>query len=277
MNIDAHQHFWYYSEKEYEWIGDHMGVLKKDYLPEALYSFIQNNGFEGTIAVQARQSLYETRWLLDLAAQNAFIRGVVGWVDLCDERVEEELEEFSSHAKFVGVRHVLQDEPDDRFMLRSDFLRGLQRLQKYDLAYDILIFARHLPIAGELVRRFPEQRFVLDHIAKPCIRDHILQPWQKDIIKLAGFPNVYCKVSGMVTEADWYHWTYSDFIPYLDTVFNAFGTERVMYGSDWPVCTVAGTYQQVSGIIKEYTADRDLSEDNKTALLGGNAITFYGL
>ena len=252
MKIDAHQHFWHYTPEEYGWIGPEMSVLQKDRLPEDLAALTAPLGIEGTVAVQARQTLAETTWLLDLARQYPLIKGVVGWVDLSCPRVTEQLERFCTFPHFRGVRHVVQDEPDDQFMLRDDFLRGLGALAGFDLTYDILVFPRHLPVACKVVERFPEQPFVLDHIAKPHIKDSTVEPWARDIVRLAAYPNVACKVSGMVTEADWQRWQPTDLRPYLDVVFEAFGPERIMFGSDWPVCTVASTYARVTEVVDDY-------------------------
>lgn len=275
MKIDAHQHFWKYTTDEYSWIDDTMQVLKRDFLPDNLELEIQHAGFSGTIAVQARQSLYETRWLLSLADQHKFIKGVVGWVDLCSKYVEEQLEELSQHPKMVGVRHVVQDEPDDQYMLRDEFLRGISLLKKYNLVYDLLIFPRHLLFAIELVRMFPDQAFVLDHIAKPDIKGNKIDPWKEHINKLASYSNVFCKLSGMVTEADWQHWKKEDFLPYLEIVFSAFGIDRLLIGSDWPVCTVAGNYTSVTGIVLDFISSMDESVKNR--ILGSNAVQLYGL
>src|SRR4030042_3707586 len=233
MKIDSHQHFWKYNPEEYAWINDEMKILKKDYLPDDLKILVRQAGFNGTVAVQARQSFTETHWLLDLADKNKFIKGVVGWVDLCSERLEDQLNELLSIPKFVGVRHVIQDEPDELFILRKEFLKGIGLLQKFNLTYDILIFAGHLPQTLEFVRTFPEQVFILDHIAKPDLWYTTHSPWKEDIIKLGKFKNVYCKISGMVTEADWLRWKAEDFKPYLDIITDAFGTDRLMIGSDW--------------------------------------------
>jgi L-fuconolactonase len=227
------------------------------------------------VAVQARQTLEETAWLLELAAEHAFIKGVVGWVDLCGSDLEAQLERFSSDPKFRGVRHVVQDEADDGFMLRDEFLRGIGGLAGHGLVYDILIFARHLPVACEMVARFPEQPFVLDHIAKPPIKAGLLEPWAAGIKRLASFPNVGCKVSGMVTEADWSAWQPADLRPYSDVVLEAFGPGRLLFGSDWPVCTLAGSYEQVLGIVTG--AIGRLSGDEQSAILGENARRFYNL
>jgi len=275
MHIDAHQHFWRYESKEYRWIDDSMAALRRDFFPADLKPELERSGFQGCVAVQARSTLEETRWLLDLAEQAPFILGVVGWVDLRSPRLRSELEPFMGRAKLVGVRHVVQDEPDERFLLQPDFLRGIAALEEFDLAYDILIYTKHLPVAAEFVKRFPRQRFVLDHLAKPPIKSGALEPWTRDIRVLAGFPNVYCKVSGMVTEADWRAQKPADMRPYLDVVFDCFGASRLMIGSDWPVCTVAGTYSRVMDLVKNYVGKR--SAEEKDAVLGGNAAKFWKL
>jgi L-fuconolactonase len=275
MRCDAHQHFWHYTPEEYGWIGPDMGILKKDHLPADLAPLLDSGGIEGTVAVQARQTLDETEWLLQLADNYSLIKAVVGWVDLRSPELRGQLELFCAHPKFRGVRHVVQDEPDDRFMLREDFICGIGMLAEFDLTYDILIFPRHLPVACELVARFPDQRFVLDHIAKPFIKDQKVTPWDGDIRRLAAFPNVFCKVSGMVTEADWHQWQPADFRPYLDTVFEAFGRQRIMFGSDWPVCALAGTYADVLEIVSDYV--QQLSEEEQADVWGETARRFYGL
>jgi L-fuconolactonase len=275
MRIDAHQHFWKYGPAEYGWINDNMAVLKRDYLPKDLKPLLAAEGFDGSVAVQARQDLEETRWLLELAEENDIIKGIVGWVDLCSPEVTKQLERFTSHPKFVGVRHVLQDEPDDEFMLRGDFRRGIAQLRNYGLTYDLLLFPRHLPVALKLVREFPEQRFVLDHIAKPLIADGAIEPWNRDIQELAKFENVGCKVSGMVTEARWKEWRVEDFRPYLDVIFEAFGPERLMIGSDWPVCTLSASYAATMGLVKDYVCE--LGSGEQQSILGGNCAHFYDL
>ncbi|MBN1936600.1 MAG: amidohydrolase family protein [Anaerolineae bacterium] len=274
MNIDAHQHFWQYNSQEYGWIGGRM-MLKRDFLPADLRPLQQAIGITGAVAVQARQTIEETRWLLELADAYPFIKGVVGWVELRSPHLRAQLDRFIDHPKFCGVRHIVHDEIDDRFMLRPDVLHGIAMLNEFGLTYDLLLFPKHLPVACELVNRFPEQPFVLDHIAKPRIKDGLLEPWATDIVKLAQFPNVCCKVSGMVTEADWQAWTPDDFTPFLDTVFEAFGANRLMIGSDWPVCTVAGKYSAVMQVVFDYVEKCSSSEQQ--AVLGGTAAQFYGL
>ena len=274
MKLDSHQHFWNYDAGQYGWMKPEWPI-RRDFLPGDLQPLLARCGLAGAIAVQARQSVEESRWLLELADQHPLIKGVVGWVDLRSERVEDELTRFAPHPRFVGVRHVVQDEPDDDFMLRPEFLRGIGKLRQFDLRYDILIFPKQLRAAIELVRRFPGQPFVLDHLAKPFIRDGLVSPWREQIGALAAFPNVMCKVSGMVTEAHWQNWRAADFRPYLDVVFAAFGPERLMFGSDWPVSLLAGTYEESFGLVSDYleqfpTAVRD-------QILGGNAVKFYGV
>lgn len=275
MRIDAHQHFWRYNPRDYVWMTDKMAVLRRDYLPADLAPLLAASGISGTVAVQARQSLEETAWLLSLADQDPAIQGVVGWVDLCGARVDEQLESFSANPRLAGVRHVVQDGPDDRFMARDDFLRGIGRLKEFGLTYDLLLFPRHLPLACEVVARFPDQPFVLDHIAKPLIKDHQIEPWASDIRRLAQFENVFCKVSGMITEADWQDWQPPDFRPYLDVVLESFGTKRLMAGSDWPVCTLAGSYADVVNLAADYFVQ--LSLDEQSGIWAANARTFYKL
>ena len=275
MHIDAHQHFWVYNPREFDWIDDAMAALRRDFLPPALKTELDHAGFQGCVAVQARQTLEETRWLLELAASSPFIRGVVGWVDLQSPQVRSQLQELAENPRLVGVRHVVQGEPDDRFLLRPEFLRGIAALEEFDLAYDILIYTRHLPVAAEFVRQFPRQRFVLDHLAKPPIKSGSLHPWTDGIRRLAAFPNVYCKLSGMVTEADWQRWQPGDMTPYLDVAFECFGPERLMIGSDWPVCTVAASYGRAMQVVKDYLGRH--TEQVREAVLGGNAQRFWKL
>lgn len=276
MKIDAHQHFWIYNSAEYGWIDESMKVLKRDYLPDDLLPELKKSGFGGSVVVQARQTPEETRWLLNLAGKFEFIKGVVGWVDLCSEsRLKKDLDEFCKSGKLVGVRHVVHDEPDDNFMLRDDFLKGISIIKDYNLTYDLLLFPKHLPVAENVVSMFPDQKFVIDHISKPFIKDHIVNPWKEDIIKLARHNKVWCKLSGMVTEADISNWKPEDFDPYLDIVFEAFGPERLMIGSDWPVCRLAGEYRDVIDVVKEYLAG--MPSEAVENVLGKNCTTFYGL
>jgi len=275
VRLDAHQHFWRYDPAQHVWMTDAMDVLRRDYLPADLEPLLGAAGFDGTIAVQARQVVGETDWLLHLADRHAFIRGVVGWVDLRSPRVGDELARVARHPKLVGVRHVVHDEPDDAFLLRPDFRAGIARLRELDLTYDLLLFPKHLPFAARLVEELPEQLFVLDHIAKPLIREGVLSPWKEDLRRLAAFPNVFCKLSGMVTEARWGQWRPQDFHPYLDVVVEAFGVERLMIGSDWPVCTLSGDYASTVAIVLDYV--QRFPAEARDGILGGNGARFYGL
>ena len=275
MRIDAHQHFWQYTRQEYPWIGPGMEVLAKDRLPSDLLPLIEANGFDGTVAVQARQCLEETSALLKMADEAPFIEGVVGWVDLRSGKVEEQLERFSDNPLLVGVRHVVQDETDDNFVLGPEFLNGIGSLARYNLAYDILVFPHQLSASIEMVSRFPEQVFVLDHMGKPLIKEGKLSPWESDIHKLASFENVSCKISGMVTEADWQAWEPTDFDAYMEVVLEAFGPRRLMLGSDWPVCTLAGQYGSVMDISVNFI--RQLSEDEQADILENNPVRIYRL
>jgi L-fuconolactonase len=275
MRIDAHQHFWVYDPREHGWIGDSMTSIRHDFLPVDLKPELERSGFDGSVAVQVRQTLEETRWLLELAASSSYIRGVVGWVDLRSAQVRTQLESFAENPKLVGIRHIVQSEPDDQFLLRPDFLRGISVLGEFDLAYDLLIYPKHLPVAAEFVRHFPSQRFVLDHMAKPPIKSGEIQSWARDIRDLALLPNIFCKLSGLVTEADWQRWTPEHLLPYLDAVFECFGPERLMIGSDWPVCTVAASYSQAVDIVKNYVSNFPV--EVREAVLGGNAARFWKL
>jgi L-fucono-1,5-lactonase len=281
MRIDAHQHFWMYSPAQYGWISDKMPELKRDFLPEHLKPLLADQSFDGSIAVQARQDLDETRWLLELADQNEFVKGVVGWIDLCSSDLPAQLEWLAANPKLVGVRHILQDEPDDEFMLRPAFRRGIARLAGHGLTYDLLLYPRHLPVAVKLVGEFPEQRFVLDHMAKPRIADGamesmgLMKSWERDIRELARFDNVCCKLSGMVTEARWKQWKPQDFHPYLDVVCEAFGRGRLMIGSDWPVCTLSGSYEATVRLVTDYL--KQSRPDEIDDIFGENCMRCYGL
>jgi L-fuconolactonase len=252
-----------------------MAVLRRDFLPAAAHNEMARTGFDACVAIQARQTLEETRWLLALADAHPFIVGVVGWVDLQAHDVRAQLEQFAAHPKLVGIRHIVQSEPDDRFLLRPAFCRGVELLEELDLAFDILIYNRQLPAAVEFVSRFERHRFVLDHLAKPDIRSGDIQVWERDMRRLASFPNVRAKLSGLVTEADWQHWTPEQIRPYIDVAFECFGAERLMIGSDWPVSTVAADYGRTMSLITDYVST--LSEDERDAVLGGNAQKFWNL
>ena len=274
MIVDAHHHFWRYDPVQYDWIDDEMAVIRRDFLPDDLRVAIRSACVDTVVSVEARQSLAETDFLLEQAQSHAFIAGVVGWVPLVSPTVAADLERLGAHAKLKGVRHVLQGEPDG-YMLREEFNRGLRALRPHGLAYDILICERQLPQAIELVDRHPEQVFVLDHIAKPRIRAGEMEPWRAQIRELARRPHVSCKLSGLVTEADYHAWTPEALQPYVETVIESFGPARVLFGSDWPVCLVACAYDAWVTLVREYVAR--LSADEQRAILGGTATRVYGL
>jgi L-fuconolactonase len=273
--IDSHHHFWNYTEADYGWIPPEWSVIKRDFLPVDLQREITAAGVDGVVSVQARQSLVETGWLLDFAARHAFIRGVVGWIPLVDPDVDAHLDRYAAHPKLRALRHVLQAEADDAYMLREDFNRGISALTRRGLAYDILILERHLPNTLAFVDRHPNQVFVLDHIAKPKISASELEPWAKNIRELARRPNVSCKLSGMVTEADVTTWTPAQLQPYFDVVLSAFGPSRLLFGTDWPVCLAGVSYSAWKQTIESWIAP--LASAERAAILGGNAQRIYRL
>jgi len=276
QKIDSHQHFWRYDPIRDNWITSDMTVIARDFLPGDLLPILQKNGIDGSILVQTCHMEEDNRFMLELAEQNDFIKGVVGWINLQSIKVEDKLKYYHDrYPKMKGFRHVLQADPDDQLMLRDSFKRGISLLNKYGFTYDILIYPKHLKYAALLVAEFPDQKFVLDHLAKPRIKTKEIGEWKRDIEALSKYQNVYCKVSGMLTEADWHSWKTEDFTPYLDTVFNAFSINRVMYGSDWPVCKLAGGYNRAMEILQIYTSR--FSEKEQNQFFGGNAIEFYNL
>lgn len=275
LKIDSHVHFIDYNETDYPWIGDHMQCLRTHFGPNDLKPLLEAIEFNGVVAVQARQTLQETQWLLSLADKHPLIKGVVGWVDLRSDQVEKQIEAFMNYPAFKGVRHVIHDEIDDDFMLRADFNRGLALLKECDLSYDILIFEKLLPQTIKLIERHPDQRFVIDHIAKPRIKEQKIDHWYEHMKVLASFDNVYCKVSGMVTEADWDYQDNDIFQPYLSKIFELFTAQRLMIGSDWPVCTVVRDYQSVMNIVLDFLQDR--TEEERQYILGQTCIEFYKL
>ncbi len=272
--IDSHQHFWKYNPVQYDWIDESMHLIQQDFFPEDLKPILRSNHVDGCIAVQADSTEQETDFLLQLAHNYKFIKGVVGWVDLLDPNVQSRLAHFASKKELVGIRHIVQGEADD-FMMRHDFQNGIKALHQFELTYDILIFPSQLKAAIDLVSKFPDQKFVLDHIAKPGIKAKKKGNWTEFIQILANFENVYCKVSGMVTEANWKGWQKTDFTPYLDVVFESFGVDRIMFGSDWPVCLVAASYADVQSILHDYI--KDYTPQDKEKIWGTNAIQFYNL
>lgn len=275
LKIDAHQHFWHFDPVRDSWINDEMKVIQKDFLPGDLKPVLDRNGIDGCIAVQADQSEEENAFLLALAADNDFIKGVVGWVDLQGENIEERLQYYGDFKKLKGFRHVLQGEAERDFMLRPLFKKGISLLQQYGFTYDILIYPDQLRFIPSFVAAFPNQKFIIDHIAKPYIRDKKIEGWKQDMQAVAGYKNVCCKISGMVTEGDWNGWKKEDFVPYLDVVVESFGTDRVLFGSDWPVCLVAASYENVLQITQDYFST--FSKEEQDRFFGGNVIRFYNL
>jgi L-fuconolactonase len=273
--IDSHQHFWHYDAAKHVWMNDKMTVLKTDYLPTDLEPLLKKCDLDGCIAVQANQAEVENDFLMSLANQYDFIKGIVGWVDLKASTVAERLEYYQQFSKIKGFRHIIHDEPELDFMLQPSFLKGVSLLKNYGYTYDILIFAEHLPNTKTFVKALPNQPFVIDHIAKPTIKKGEIDTWKKQMQEIASFENVYCKLSGMVTEGDWSSWKKEDFTKYLDAVVEAFGTNRLMYGSDWPVCTLAANYEQQFGIVKDYFSK--LSKAEQDQIFGINAYDFYKL
>lgn len=279
MQIDSHQHFWRYNAARDAWITDAMSVLRRDFLPKDLAPELNANGIDATVAVQADQAEDETNFLLRLAEREPFIAGVVGWVDLCAANLPERLQHFSQFEKLRGFRHIVQAEPDDRFLLRDDFCRGVSRLHEFGFTYDILIYARQLPAAVEFVERFPDQPFVVDHLAKPAIASGEIEGWERNLRAIAANPNVYCKLSGLITEADWNDWDAELLAPYLEITFDAFGADRLMFGSDWPVCLLAGSYDRVMALVADFVQRRPDEERAKIfgGVFGDNAARFYDL
>jgi L-fuconolactonase len=273
--IDAHQHFWIYDQDRDSWINDSMSVLRKDYLPEHLNKIINELEINGTVAIQASQSIQETEFLLSLADKFDFIKGVVGWVDIQSPLLKQQLSQFENNKKLKGFRHILQSEKDRGFMLRNEFIKGIQILGEFDYTYDILIYKDQLNYINQFVSKCDEQKFVIDHLAKPDIRNKDIMTWKKEMLVLKKIQNLYCKLSGFVTEADWNNWNQHDFKDYFDIIVEVFGMDRIMFGSDWPVCLLAATYKDVLFILKEYFSSFSINEQQK--IFASNAITFYNL
>lgn len=275
QRIDAHQHFWQFDPVRDSWINEEMSVIQQDFLPADLEPLLQQNNIDGTVVVQSDQSEIENVFHLNNAATAAFIKGIVGWVDLQSAVVEDRLAYYSAFNIMKGFRHVLQGEADRALMLKPAFMHGISKLQQFGFTYDVLIFPDQLKYVPALVEAFPDQKFVIDHIAKPNIKEQKTAEWKRDIQALAGYENLYCKISGMVTEANWKGWQQQDFTPYLDTVVETFGTNRIMFGSDWPVCLVAASYQQMLSIVTDYFSS--FTENEQANFFGLNAIQFYNL
>ncbi|MFP6765025.1 MAG: amidohydrolase family protein [Planctomycetaceae bacterium] len=285
MIIDSHQHFWHLDNAadgfdvdsfDYEWLtASQHAPICRNFLPADLQPHLNTTGVDKTVFVQTQHHLAENRWALELAAENDFIAGIVGWVDLADERCEDQLAEFLENPDFVGIRHVTQDEPDDDFIIRPGILRGLKTLQKHSVPFDLLFYTRHLRHAVHLASELPELPMVIDHLSKPRIREGLTREWQADICRAAAAPNIFCKLSGMITEADWQNWSVADLQPYVEIALEAFGPDRCMFGSDWPVCELAGSYRQVHAALRE--ALGQLSDSEQADIFGGTAQRFYDL
>ena len=275
MVIDSHQHFWKYEPVKHSWIDDDMSVIRRDFSPSDLAKVYQENSIDGCVAVQADQTLEETDFLIDLASINNFIKGIVGWVDLRAENIENVLEKYSTDKNVKGFRHVVQGEADHNFLLRPNFSRGISLLEKHNFTYDILVFPHQLGSVLEFVKKFPHQKFVIDHIAKPYIKDGYFEGWATMMTAIGKHENVSCKMSGMVTEADFNIWTPEQIHPYMDTVLEAFGSKRILFGSDWPVCLVAGNYSKIKKLTTDFISQ--LSKIEQNSIMGNNAIEFYNL
>ena len=273
--IDSHQHFWKFDATQYGWIGADQYVLRRDFLPTDLEAELAATGIGGTIAVQAQQNIEETRWLLALADQHPFLQGVVGWAPLIDINAGATLERLAAHPKLRAVRHILHDEADDYYMLREDFNRGVAELKRFGLAYDILIFERHLPQTIEFVDRHPNQVFVMDHLAKPRVRDGLVSPWRQNMRELAKRPRVYCKVSGLITEADHTAWSEPQLFSYMNIALETFGPKRILFGSDWPVCLLAIGYSKWAEIVAKFTGQ--LTEEERERIWSRSAREAYQL
>lgn len=275
MVIDSHQHFWKYEPVKHDWIDDNMSVIRRDFSPSDLAKVYQENSIDGCVAVQADQTLEETDFLIDLASNNNFIKGIVGWVDLRSENIENVLEKYSTNKIVKGFRHVVQGEADHNFLLRPNFSRGISLLEKYNFTYDILVFPHQLGAVLEFVKKFPNQKFVIDHIAKPYIKDGYFDGWATMMTAIGKHENVSCKMSGMVTEAEYNTWTPEQIHPYMNTALEAFGSKRILFGSDWPVCLVAGNYTKIKKLTTNFISQ--LSQIEQDSIMGNNAIEFYNL
>lgn len=275
MVIDAHQHFWIYNLDKHAWIDDSMAAIRSDFLPTDLKVVLEENGIDGTVAVQADQTIEETNFLIDLSRKNSFIKGVVAWVDFRSDSLHEQLSTYHDLPIVKGFRHVVQAEEDHNFLLRDNFSNGIAQLKNFDFTYDLLVFPHQLGASLEFVKKFPDQKFVIDHLAKPYIKDQYYDGWAVLIKEIGKMENVYCKLSGMVTEADYHTWHPEQIRPYMDHVLESFGPERLMFGSDWPVCLVAGNYQKVKKLVTNHISS--LSSSEQEGIMGNNAVKFYNL
>lgn len=275
LRIDSHQHFWKYNPVRDQWINESMLAIQHDFLPEDLQPVLQRNGIDGCVVVQSDQSTEENFFQLKNAMAHEFIKGIVGWIDLCALNIDEQLQYYRQFEKMKGFRHVLQGEKQRDFMLKSEFRRGISLLSKYNFTYDLLVLPDQLKYTNDFVSFFSDQLFVIDHLAKPLIKSKEISSWRKDMMELARHEHVYCKVSGMITEADWHSWQPSDLIPYMDVIVECFGIKRLMFGSDWPVCLLAGSYEKMLQVVSDYFSS--FSKQEQELFFGGNAIRFYKL
>jgi L-fuconolactonase len=275
MIIDSHQHFWKYNSVRHSWIGEDMAVLKNDFMPADLEPLLKSNRVDACVAVQAEESGEENNFLLQLAEENNFIKAVIGWIDMLAENIESTLQQYKAFEKIKGFRYVLQDKPKRDLMLSPLFKKNLSCLDEYGFTYDILILKDQLIFADELVKQVPRQKFVIDHLAKPAVKLKEQKEWKKEITAIAKNENVYCKLSGLVTEADWKNFSQNDFIPYVETVLEVFGNKRLMYGSDWPVCLLAASYNTTFNLAKQFISALSLHEQND--IMGNNTVSFYNL
>ncbi len=275
MTVDAHQHFWRYDPSRHGWIDDSMSTIRRDFLPGELAGIYQRNGIDGCVSVQVDQNESENDFMLALARQHSFIKGIVGWVDLRSHSIEERLEHYATEKLIKGFRHIVQGESDPNFLLGQDFDRGISHLSKHGFIYDILVYHHQLVQVAPFVSKHPKQQFIIDHLAKPAIKNGEIKQWEKYMRSIAQYENVYCKLSGMVTEADFHRWTYEQLEPYIQVVLEAFTPSRVVYGSDWPVCLVAASYEQQLGVVRR--AIDKLSTSERAKVLGENAVRFYHL
>jgi len=275
MRIDAHQHFWDVTLLDYPWMPPGDTILRRNYLPEDLAPVLDQHHFDGTVVVQANVVMRETWWLLDMASTSPLIKGVVAWVDLTDPQAGAVLDQCAKHPKFKGVRHIVHDEPDIHWLLRDDVMRGLRELARRDIPYDLLLRPPHLPLIPELADRVPGLRMVIDHIAKPLIAEHVMEPWARDMEVVSQIPGMHCKLSGMITEADHRNWSAEDLRPYVQHVLKLFGPDRLIFGSDWPVCRLAGSWKQVLAAFTQ--ACGPLPQAEREKMLGGTAERFYRL
>lgn len=277
LTVDAHHHLWQLSQPfDYRWLdAPPLAPIRRDFLPEDLEPLLKESGVDRTVIVQTQHDTRENRWALGLAETHPFLAGVVGWVDLASEDCERQLLEVKDHPKFVGVRHVTQDEPDENFIIREDVLRGLKVLERHRVPFDLLFYVKHLHHAAQLARTLPDLPMVIDHLAKPRIKDGATDDWLPHLEAAAAYPNIYCKLSGMVTEANWKGWKVDDLRPYVEHALEAFGPERLMFGTDWPVCLLAGSYREVHDALGDILSP--LSETDKALIFGGTATRFYGL